>query len=86
VLRPRGDKRSYRDAIRFVDDRPGHDFRYAIDPAKIETEIGWHATETFATGLAKTVIWYLVNESWWLPLRERRYAGERLGLLKREAS
>ena len=86
VLRPRGAGTSYRDLIRFVADRPGHDFRYAIDPTKLERELGWSAAESFASGLAKTVVWYLVNESWWRPLRERRYTGERLGLLERRAS
>ena len=64
----------------FVEDRPGHDFRYAIDPAKLETELGWQASETFETGIEKTIDWYLSNESWWMPLRLRRYTGERLGL------
>lgn len=86
VLRPRGANRSYRDMIQFVPDRPGHDFRYAIDPSKLVAELGWTATETFATGLAKTVIWYLVNENWWAPLREKRYSGERLGLVERKVS
>ncbi|HZZ90298.1 MAG TPA: dTDP-glucose 4,6-dehydratase [Caulobacteraceae bacterium] len=67
--------------ISFVADRPGHDRRYAIDAAKLETELGWRAEETFETGLAKTVAWYLANESWWRPLSERVYAGERLGLI-----
>lgn len=79
-LRPREDGLSYREQITFVEDRPGHDFRYAIDPAKLETELGWKARETFETGIEKTVAWYLSNESWWMPLRLRRYTGERLGL------
>lgn len=66
--------------ITFVADRPGHDARYAIDATKIETELGWRATETFETGIEKTVRWYLDNEWWWRPLRETVYAGERLGL------
>jgi dTDP-glucose 4,6-dehydratase len=68
-----------RDLITFVADRPGHDARYAIDATKLETELGWKARETFDTGLRKTVQWYLDNEAWWAPLRER-YAGQRLGL------
>lgn len=68
------------DLIRFVTDRPGHDQRYAIDAAKLETELGWRAAETFETGIARTVRWYLDNEWWWRPLREKVYAGERLGL------
>jgi dTDP-glucose 4,6-dehydratase len=66
--------------IGFVTDRPGHDARYAIDASKLETELGWRAQENFDTGIAKTVEWYLDNDWWWRPLRER-YAGERLGLL-----
>ncbi|AXS39876.1 dTDP-glucose 4,6-dehydratase [Breoghania sp. L-A4] len=72
----------YADLITFVDDRPGHDARYAIDATKTEREVGWRAQETFETGLEKTVLWYLEQESWWRPLRDGRYAGERLGLLK----
>lgn len=67
--------------IEFVTDRPGHDVRYAIDATKLENELGWRAKENFDTGIEKTVRWYLDNEWWWRPLRER-YAGERLGLLK----
>ena len=72
-------------AITLVEDRPGHDFRYAIDPSKVERELGWKALETFETGLEKTVGWYLSNEMWWLPLRLKSYSGERLGLLKAAA-
>lgn len=67
--------------IRFVTDRPGHDARYAIDATKLETELGWRAQETFETGIAKTVQWYLDNEWWWRPLRDG-YDGERLGLVQ----
>ena len=67
--------------ISFVTDRPGHDQRYAIDATRVEVELGWRAEETFDSGIAKTVAWYLGNESWWRPLRERLYAGERLGTL-----
>ncbi|MBX6746930.1 MAG: GDP-mannose 4,6-dehydratase, partial [Acetobacteraceae bacterium] len=73
--------RPRRELIRFVPDRPGHDRRYAIDPSKIERELGWRARESFESGLARTIDWYLANEWWWRPLREQRYAGERLGLL-----
>jgi dTDP-glucose 4,6-dehydratase len=78
-LRPRGEPHA--GLITFVTDRPGHDQRYAIDAGKLETELGWRAEETFDTGIEKTVRWYLDNEWWWRPLRERVYAGERLGLL-----
>jgi len=70
---------SRRELISFVTDRPGHDLRYAIDATRLETELGWRAAETFETGLEKTARWYLDNEAWWRPIRERRYAGERLG-------
>lgn len=67
--------------IEFVTDRPGHDARYAIDASRLETELGWRAQENFDTGIEKTVRWYLDNDWWWRPLRER-YAGERLGLVR----
>jgi dTDP-glucose 4,6-dehydratase len=73
--------RRHREQIRFVTDRPGHDHRYAIDPEKTETEIGWKARESVESGVDKTVRWYLANETWWRPLRKQRYAGERLGLI-----
>ncbi|MEL6372970.1 MAG: dTDP-glucose 4,6-dehydratase [Pseudomonadota bacterium] len=69
-----------RELITFVKDRPGHDQRYAIDAGKLESALGWRAQETFETGLAKTVRWYLDNDWWWAPLREKVYAGQRLGL------
>lgn len=59
----------YRDLIRFVTDRPGHDRRYAIDATRLETELGWRARETFETGMERTVRWYHDNEAWWGPLR-----------------
>ena len=65
--------------IHFVTDRPGHDARYAIDATRIETELGWRARETFDSGIALTVRWYLDNAQWWVPLR-REYSGHRLGL------
>jgi dTDP-glucose 4,6-dehydratase len=68
--------------ITYVKDRPGHDQRYAIDASKLERELGWRAEETFTSGLAKTVRWYLENKWWWSPLREKVYAGERIGLVK----
>lgn len=68
-----------RGLIGFVTDRPGHDRRYAIDPAKIENELGWRATQSFESGLAQTIHWYLDNRWWWEPIRSGRYAGERLG-------
>jgi len=65
--------------IRFVADRPGHDRRYAIDPTRIRTELGWRPSVTVEEGLARTVEWYLQNEEWWRPLLTRQGVGERLG-------
>lgn len=79
-LRPRADGKPYAEQISFVTDRPGHDFRYAIDCSRIETELGWSQTETFESGLTKTVAWFLENEAWWRAILARQYAGERLGL------
>ncbi|HEY6258187.1 MAG TPA: dTDP-glucose 4,6-dehydratase, partial [Xanthobacteraceae bacterium] len=66
--------------ITFVPDRPGHDHRYAIDPTKIERELGWRAAETFESGLRKTVRWYVENRPWWQSLLDRGYQAERIGL------
>lgn len=66
--------------IEFVADRPGHDRRYAIDSSKLQSELGWRPTVTFEEGLARTVDWYLTNESWWGPIQDGTYAGGRLGL------
>lgn len=79
-VRPRADGKSYRDQITFVTDRPGHDFRYAIDASKIRTELGWTPEETFETGIASTVRWYLDNEDWWRAIEDGSYRGARLGL------
>jgi dTDP-glucose 4,6-dehydratase len=78
--RPRAGGARYEDLITFVTDRPGHDRRYAIDASKAERELGWRAEESFETGLARTIDWYLAREDWWRPLRDKKYAGERLGL------
>jgi len=79
-IRPAGAPHSR--LITHVADRPGHDRRYAIDASKLENELGWRARETFDTGIEKTVAWYLANEWWWRPLRDKIYSGERLGLLE----
>ena len=60
-----------RDLIKYVDDRLGHDKRYAIDPTKLESELGWKPQYTFDTGIVETIDWYLANEDWWRPLKER---------------
>lgn len=70
---------SYADQITFVTDRPGHDARYAIDPSRIRTELGWKPSVTVEEGLERTVDWYLVNEAWWKPLQARAGVGQRLG-------
>ena len=70
---------TYADLITFVQDRPGHDARYAIDPSRIRDELGWRPSVTIEEGLEKTVQWYLDNEDWWKPLQNRSGVGERLG-------
>ncbi len=70
---------TYADLITFVQDRPGHDARYAIDPGRIRDELGWRPSVTVEEGLEKTVQWYLDNEDWWKPLQSRIGVGERLG-------
>ena len=65
--------------IHFVTDRPGHDFRYEIDPTHSEQALDWRARHDFTAGLGKTIDWYLANRAWWEPIRAARYAGQRLG-------
>lgn len=79
-LRPGAAEFPRRNLISFVPDRPGHDLRYAIDSSKIRTELGWRPRESFASGLQKTVRWYLDNESWWKERLGGGRIGERLGL------
>ncbi|HEX8666264.1 MAG TPA: dTDP-glucose 4,6-dehydratase [Beijerinckiaceae bacterium] len=67
--------------ITFVQDRPGHDLRYAIDASKMRDELGWAPQETFESGLRKTVEWYLANRAWWTRIRSGLYRGERLGVV-----
>jgi dTDP-glucose 4,6-dehydratase len=69
----------YAQQITFVQDRPGHDLRYAIDPTRISTELGWRPSVTLEQGLEKTVQWYLDNEDWWRALLNRDGVGTRLG-------
>jgi dTDP-glucose 4,6-dehydratase len=75
-----GDGATRRDLMTFVEDRRGHDFRYAIDSAKIRNELGWTPLENFDTGLARTLEWYLENEWWWKPLRADGHGKRRLGV------
>jgi len=78
--RPRSDGKSYMTQIRHVADRPGHDHRYAVDASRVEHELGWRASESFESGIEKTIRWYLDNEAWWRPILARDYVGQRLGL------
>lgn len=77
--RPRADGRSYAELIEFVQDRPGHDFRYAIDAAKLEREMAWSPSHPIESGLPDTVRWYLANESWWRRILSGAYRTERAG-------
>ena len=78
-LQPSDNGKSYSELITFVKDRPGHDFRYAINAKKIQNELGWFPRESFETGIKKTVEWYLENENWWKKIQDERYNQERLG-------
>lgn len=79
-IRPRSDGRDYREQIVFVADRPGHDRRYAIDGEKIRRDLGWKPTESFLTGMEKTVSWYLNHAVWCAEINRTRYQRQRLGL------
>lgn len=80
---PRRGGGRYADLIEFVADRPGHDFRYALDSGKIRRDTGWRPGTALRAGLYQTVQWYLEHEPWWRPMRDLRYDGDRLGLLRR---
>jgi dTDP-glucose 4,6-dehydratase len=77
--RPRTDGRDYAAQITFVGDRPGHDRRYAIDSGKLQAELGWRPAESFESGIARTVDWYLDNQAWCRRVLDGSYRGERLG-------
>jgi dTDP-glucose 4,6-dehydratase len=81
-----GDGVGRRSLIKFIADRPGHDFRYAIDPSKVEKTLGWSPVETFETALRRTVNWYIENRSWWGPIRQKVYSGKRLGQIIQPSS
>jgi len=79
--RPSENLKSYQELITFVKDRPGHDFRYAIDSSKLQNKLGWTPKETFEMGIRKTIDWYLDNKTWWQDIQNNTYQQERLGVL-----
>jgi len=79
---PRDNGLVYSELIHYVTDRPGHDFRYAIDATKIEKELGWSPIESFETGVRKTIQWYLDNRTWWKSIQDNTYRQERLGVIQ----
>jgi dTDP-glucose 4,6-dehydratase len=80
-IKPSENGNSYTDLITYVKDRPGHDFRYAIDSSKLKNELNWSPNETFESGIKKTINWYLENQSWWQDIQNNTYQQERLGVL-----
>ena len=80
-LKPLESLKKYSSLIRFVKDRPGHDFRYAIDSSKIQRELNWKPKERFQSGIKKTIEWYYKNESWWRDIQANKYNQERLGII-----
>ena len=79
-LKPSNSGKSYKQLISFVKDRPGHDFRYAINTTKIKKDLNWEPKETFDSGLTKTIKWYLENENWWKKIQKNIYKQERIGV------
>ena len=80
-LIPKGNSESYKKLIHFVQDRPGHDFRYAIDASKLNSKLGWSPKESFESGLKKTIQWYINNKNWWTAILDNTYRQERLGVV-----
>ena len=80
-IKPSTHLKSYMELITFVTDRPGHDFRYAIDSSKLKNELNWQPKETFESGIKKTINWYLENQVWWKQIQNNTYQQERLGVL-----
>ncbi|WP_339860619.1 dTDP-glucose 4,6-dehydratase [Thalassospira alkalitolerans] len=78
-LEPSVSQSTFDAQVRFVTDRPGHDWRYAIDPSKMREELRWEPRHSFESGLEQTVKWYLSNREWWEPILKNKYGGERLG-------
>ncbi|MBT3179631.1 MAG: dTDP-glucose 4,6-dehydratase [Candidatus Marinimicrobia bacterium] len=81
-ISPKKDGTQYSNQISYVTDRPGHDFRYAIDANKIKKELNWTPNESFETGIRKTIQWYLDHESWWKAIQDNTYQQERLGVIE----
>ena len=79
-VKPRSNDQIYEDLITYVDDRPGHDLRYAIDSSKIQKELGWTPSETFESGIKKTLDWYLKNLGWCNDVTDKNYDRDRLGV------
>lgn len=79
IQKPASSGKSYKELIRFVKDRPGHDFRYAIDSSKLEKELDFKISETIESGLSKTISWYLNNTKWIDDIKNKKYNQERLG-------
>ncbi|MBC8256327.1 MAG: dTDP-glucose 4,6-dehydratase [Candidatus Marinimicrobia bacterium] len=78
---PRINGGNYEELITYVTDRPGHDFRYAIDASKIGEELDWQPKENFESGIEKTICWYLENREWWKAIQDNTYQQERLGVV-----
>jgi dTDP-glucose 4,6-dehydratase len=81
-IKPRANGKLYQDLITFVIDRPGHDYRYAIDFTKIKNELGWKPSHSYHSGLEKTVKWYIDHKDWWQAIQEKKYDLARLGVRK----
>ena len=81
-IKPSSELNSYKDLITFVEDRPGHDFRYAIDAKKIYNDLGWAPTESFESGIKKTLLWYINNPQWIEDIKNNKYNLDRLGTCK----
>lgn len=82
LMAPRADGKEHANAITYVDDRPGHDFRYAMDISYIRSELGWSPRHTFEKGMAKTIAWYLDNTAWWQTILAAGEGIKRIGLEK----
>ncbi len=80
-LMPKANFESHKELIYFVKDRPGHDFRYAIDASKLKSNLGWAPKESFESGLEKTIQWYINNVDWWSTILDNTYRQERLGVV-----